>query len=247
MSITHLNLNDRVKVKITETGKKYLRQKNIKLATDKEGFLDLSLWEFSGIFGDAFQAPTLNPPVEPNIVLLVENQLISELQSKEPAKIGIIAICALRYAARPIAQTESNNRCIDGIKYYWELISAKERQLIVKDLKEAIEREGVIGFPSIWHDFYQLTCDSQQLDIAIAKNTYLGELTIFAIRYCFERITSKSSLIIDTTKENWHLLSAVDRAAIKNEVRLAIKTRSLGMEYDRWMWDSFDCWLAENS
>jgi hypothetical protein len=37
MNITHLNLNNQVKVKLTETGQKYLKQKNLKLAADKDG------------------------------------------------------------------------------------------------------------------------------------------------------------------------------------------------------------------
>lgn len=70
MNVTHFNLNDKIKVKLTQPGQKYLKQKNYKLTTDKEGYLILSLWEFSGIFGDALQLPTFNPPVEPDIILL---------------------------------------------------------------------------------------------------------------------------------------------------------------------------------
>jgi hypothetical protein len=83
MNIIHFNLNDQVKVKLTKTGRKYLKQKNVKLATDKEGFLTLSLQEFAGIFGDALQLPTFNPPVEPNIILIVDQ----ELTSKSPNQV----------------------------------------------------------------------------------------------------------------------------------------------------------------
>jgi hypothetical protein len=66
------NLNDKIKVKLTPTGRKYLKENNYKLTTDKKGCLILSLWEFSGIFGNAFQSPTLDPPVEPNIILVLD-------------------------------------------------------------------------------------------------------------------------------------------------------------------------------
>lgn len=72
MKSTTFNLNDKIKVKLTQAGYQHLKQKNYKLTTDREGYLILSLWEFSGIFGDALQLPTFNPPVEPDIILLVE-------------------------------------------------------------------------------------------------------------------------------------------------------------------------------
>lgn len=67
-----LSLNNKVKVKLTQSGQKYLKQKNYRLTPDREGYLILSLWEFAGIFGDDLQFPTLNPPVEPNIILLTD-------------------------------------------------------------------------------------------------------------------------------------------------------------------------------
>ncbi|MEG5173310.1 hypothetical protein [Microcoleus sp. B3-D7] len=67
-----LNLNDKIKVKLTQSGQNYLTRKNYKLTTDKEGYVTLSLWEFSGIFGDALQLPTFDPPVEPEIILIVD-------------------------------------------------------------------------------------------------------------------------------------------------------------------------------
>ncbi|HLO51393.1 MAG TPA: hypothetical protein VK211_23465 [Kamptonema sp.] len=66
------NLNDKIKVKLTNSGRKYLKQKQHRLTTDREGCVVLSLWEFSGIFGDACQLPTINPPVEPDIVLIFD-------------------------------------------------------------------------------------------------------------------------------------------------------------------------------
>lgn len=66
------NLNDKIKVKLTQSGRKYLKQKKYKLTADKEGYVVLSLWEFSGIFGDACQLPTIDPPVEPDIILIFD-------------------------------------------------------------------------------------------------------------------------------------------------------------------------------
>jgi hypothetical protein len=72
MKTTPFNLNNKIKVKLTPAGHKYLKQKNYELEADREGYLILSLWEFSGIFGDALQLPTFNPPVEPEITLLAD-------------------------------------------------------------------------------------------------------------------------------------------------------------------------------
>lgn len=73
MKSTAFNLNDKIKVKLTSTGRKYLKAKDYKLTPDRKGYLIMSLWEFSGIFGDACQLPTFNPPVEPDIILLIED------------------------------------------------------------------------------------------------------------------------------------------------------------------------------
>lgn len=72
MNTINFNLNDKIKVKLTRAGRKYLKQKKYKLTSDKKGYLVMSLWVFSGIFGDAVQLPTINPPVEPNITLLTD-------------------------------------------------------------------------------------------------------------------------------------------------------------------------------
>ena len=72
MNVINFNLNDKIKIKLTQAGQKYLKQKKYKLTPDKEGYLVMSLWEFSGIFGDALQLQTINPPVEPNITLLAD-------------------------------------------------------------------------------------------------------------------------------------------------------------------------------
>jgi hypothetical protein len=72
MTSTVFNLNNKIKVKLTQSGQNYLTRKNYKLTTDREGYVILSLWEFSGIFGDALQLPTFNPPVEPGIILFTD-------------------------------------------------------------------------------------------------------------------------------------------------------------------------------
>ena len=71
MNITQFDLNDKVKVKLTEAGQEYLKRNNYQLETDSEGYLILSLWRFAGIFGNALQFPTLNPPIEPDIIYLL--------------------------------------------------------------------------------------------------------------------------------------------------------------------------------
>lgn len=72
MNITQFNLNDKVKVKPTEAGQEYLKRNNCQLETDSEGYLILSLWRFAGIFGNVLQLPTLNPPIEPDIIILTD-------------------------------------------------------------------------------------------------------------------------------------------------------------------------------
>lgn len=72
MNATQFNLNDKVKVKLTQAGREYLKRNDYQLETDNEGYLILSLWRFAGIFGDAFQFPTLDPPVETNIIILAD-------------------------------------------------------------------------------------------------------------------------------------------------------------------------------
>lgn len=72
MNITQFNLNDKVKVKLTQAGREYLKRNNYQLETDNDGYLILSLWRFAGIFGNALRSPTLNPPIEPDIIILTD-------------------------------------------------------------------------------------------------------------------------------------------------------------------------------
>ena len=75
MNVINFNLNDKIKIKLTQAGQKYLKQKKYKLTPDEEGYLVMSLWEFSGIFGDALQLPTINPPLN-QILLCLRIDLI---------------------------------------------------------------------------------------------------------------------------------------------------------------------------
>jgi hypothetical protein len=69
-----INLNQKVKVKVTETGRKYLKNhqyyKNYPVHKDKEGYYLFQFWELMGIFGEAMQLPTITPVIEPDIFLV---------------------------------------------------------------------------------------------------------------------------------------------------------------------------------
>ena len=43
MNVINFNLNDKIKIKLTQAGQKYLKQKTYKLTPDKEGYLVMSL------------------------------------------------------------------------------------------------------------------------------------------------------------------------------------------------------------
>lgn len=69
-----INLNQKVKVKITKTGRDYLKNhpyyNKYSISKDKEGFTEFQLWELMGIFGEEMQFPTINPVIEPEIFLV---------------------------------------------------------------------------------------------------------------------------------------------------------------------------------
>ncbi|MBN3948453.1 MAG: hypothetical protein HWQ38_19145 [Nostoc sp. NMS7] len=79
-----INLNQKVKAKITDTGKVYLlrRYKRIfgnhnapkfKLPEeDKDGYSVWQLWDLMGHFGEALRFPTLNVVIDPDIELIEE-------------------------------------------------------------------------------------------------------------------------------------------------------------------------------
>lgn len=145
-----------------------------------------------------------------------------------------------------IDQQQIKDDCIAGVRSYWEMLSVKDRSVIVRDLKEAIGREETIELAQTWYELYQWVLNFKQQGAAVGGIEYLGRLTLFAIRYCIGRISYMPSLIVDATKANWQLLNENDRAAIRDEVRLAIETRHLGMECDRQTWMGFDRWIATN-
>lgn len=73
----------------------------------------------------------------------------------------------------------------------------------------------------------------------------LGTLTIYALRYCFGRVSYMPLLIVDTTKANWHLLSTADIATIEKDPLEALSSRYSGMDCDTKMWNSFLQWISE--
>ena len=81
---TKINLNQKVKVKITPWGKNYLRRRHkgifgnieghpkFKLPDeDAEGYSVWQLWYLTGQIGGALQYPTLTPPIDPEIELIL--------------------------------------------------------------------------------------------------------------------------------------------------------------------------------
>lgn len=68
-----INLNQKVKVKITKKGRDYLKEINQLINRDKDGYTTLQLWELMGIFGETMQHPTFSPVIEPDIFLLEED------------------------------------------------------------------------------------------------------------------------------------------------------------------------------
>ena len=65
-----ININQKVKVKITKEGREYLRETKQLINGDRDGYTTLQLWEVMGIFGDKMWYPTCNPVIEPDIFLL---------------------------------------------------------------------------------------------------------------------------------------------------------------------------------
>ena len=80
-----INLNQKVKVKITPVGKAYLRRRHKELFgniqghlkfklpdEDADGYSVWQLWDLMGRIGGACQYPTLAPPIDPEIELIEE-------------------------------------------------------------------------------------------------------------------------------------------------------------------------------
>jgi hypothetical protein len=76
-----VNLNNNIKVKLTEAAKTYLANRHVKLfgeyprftlpKEDKEGYSEWQLWNFIGHFGEAMQFPVLTYYVEENSIEIV--------------------------------------------------------------------------------------------------------------------------------------------------------------------------------
>ncbi len=78
-----LNLNQKVKVKLTQIGKNHLIERHKKIygrhansfpcrtiKEDKYGYSTWQLWELMGVFGELMQYPTCNLPFETEIKLI---------------------------------------------------------------------------------------------------------------------------------------------------------------------------------
>ena len=76
-----VNLNNKIKVKLTEAAKTYLANRHAKLfgeyskftlpKEDKEGYSEWQLWDFIGHFGEAMQFPTLTCYIEESIIKII--------------------------------------------------------------------------------------------------------------------------------------------------------------------------------
>lgn len=68
MSWHKVNLNDRVRFRITRYGVKFLKKNHpdLKLKRQKGGWVETQLWDFISLFGPAIHIG-FNPPVKPDI------------------------------------------------------------------------------------------------------------------------------------------------------------------------------------
>lgn len=77
-----INLNQHIKVKLTDKAEIYLKKRHNKIYqqfanevkfkmpnVDKEGYSTYQLWEFIGIFGDSMKYPTLKGVIETDIII----------------------------------------------------------------------------------------------------------------------------------------------------------------------------------
>ena len=71
-----MNLNDQVKVKLTEHGKEILEKYYDKPVSnyDKNGYRTFSIWEFANIFGKEFYNGQMKPSI-------VNNNLVIEIKT----------------------------------------------------------------------------------------------------------------------------------------------------------------------
>lgn len=82
-----INMNCKVRVKLTHAGRKHLLDRHIALCSqagveidyepreEVDGWSCWQLWELMGSFSELMRYPTLTPPFEPNIQLLGEGSV----------------------------------------------------------------------------------------------------------------------------------------------------------------------------
>ena len=165
-----------------------------------------------------------------------------------PAEFSSITICALRYAHSSI-DVQVAKFCIDATVKNWNWISDRDRVVLRRDSKQAIDG-GIFQVASgleEWRSFDRWLNDREQQTQYPPKEEVwgLGLLTIYALRYCVDRKTYMPSTIVEATQKNWHLLNRVDHQTIQQDTIAAIAARDLGMDCDRNTWTSFNKWLAE--
>lgn len=68
----NFNINEKVKIKLTEMGKQILQEQGRKFTIDEEGYTTFQLWDLMSIFGEDIYMGMRLPhiPFEPNIILL---------------------------------------------------------------------------------------------------------------------------------------------------------------------------------
>lgn len=65
------NINEKVKVKLTEMGKRILQEQGRTCTVDEDGCTSFQMWQLITIFGEDFCMGVLpNIPFDPNIILL---------------------------------------------------------------------------------------------------------------------------------------------------------------------------------
>ena len=77
----NFNLNQKVKVRLTSSGVEYLKKRHARLFTrsysppkvDKQGYSTWQLWDLMGVFGECLQYPTIDPPFDPDILLILDS------------------------------------------------------------------------------------------------------------------------------------------------------------------------------
>ncbi len=173
-----------------------------------------------------------------------------------PDEFGSISICAIRYAQSSRGDEQSRGFCIDATMKNWNWLSSQDKAVLRRDSEEEVNQmarlveyalySGVPAWYQEWEEFDRWLSDPEQQIVYPPKDEVygLGLLTVYALRYCVGRQTYMPGLIIDATKNNWHLLNRVDRQTIQQDTIGAIATRYLGDACDRETWLSFNEWIT---